>query len=109
MARREEAGRKAYYNGEGLQTEGTTRRDDRQGAEVALFFVAVACRGVAAASVEGVFQASGVNGQRRARIGGRWSFFGEDGLGDRVSRCRWRKEATKIKDEKEENRNRWVQ
>lgn len=39
MARREEAGRKAYYNGEGLQTEGTTRRDDRQGAEVALFFL----------------------------------------------------------------------
>lgn len=62
MASREEAGRKAYYNGEGLQTEGTTRRDDRQGAEVALFFVAVACRGVAPASVEGVFQASGVNG-----------------------------------------------
>lgn len=37
MARREEAGRKAaYYNGEGLRM-GTTRRDDRQGVEVALF------------------------------------------------------------------------
>lgn len=86
----------------------SSRRPSRCGGR-AFFFVAVACRGVAAASVEGVFQASGVNGQRRARIGGRWSFFGEDGLGDRVSRCRWRKEATKIKDGKEENRNRWVQ
>lgn len=74
-----------------------------------LFFVAVACRDVAAASVEGFFQASGVDGQRRARIGGRWSFLVRTVSGIASRGRRWRKEATKIKDGQEENRNRWVQ